>query len=133
MMGTAVQDLKTFTTASRQSITVALRRRAGTGNAKSKLSRRIAMLEEWLGVRLIQRPSRRFVFVVTEAGQTYYEHCKAMLVEAEAAQEAIDAMRAESRGIIRLACPVTLLHVNVGVMLADFMAHYPTHTTTPWG
>lgn len=128
-----MQDLKTFTTASRQSITVALRRRAGTGNAKSKLSRRNAMLEERLGVRLIQRPSRRFVFVVTEAGQTYYEHCKAMLVEAEAAQEAIDAMRAESRDIIRLACPVTLLHVNVGVMLADFMARYPTHTTTPWG
>ena len=57
------------------------------GIPKSKLSRRIALLEERLGVRLIQRSTRRFV--VTEIGQTYYEHCKAMLVEAEAAEEAI--------------------------------------------
>jgi len=49
---------------------------------KSKLSRRIALLEERLGVRLIQRSTRRFS--VTEVGQDYYRHCKAMLVEAEA-------------------------------------------------
>ena len=53
------------------------------GMPKSKLSRRIALLEERLGVRLIQRSTRRFS--VTEIGQTYYAHCKAMLVEAEAA------------------------------------------------
>ncbi len=51
---------------------------------KSKLSRRIAQLEERLGVRLIQRTTRQFN--VTEVGQTFYEHCKAMLVEAQAAQ-----------------------------------------------
>jgi DNA-binding transcriptional LysR family regulator len=96
------------------------------GVPKSKLSRRIAALEERLGVRLIQRSSRRFV--VTEAGQTYYEHCKAMLVEAEAAQEAIDAMQAEPRGVVHLTCPVALLHVNVGMMLADFMVRYPRIT-----
>ena len=55
------------------------------GIPKSKLSRRIALLEERLGVRLIQRTTRQFS--VTEIGQTYYEHCKAMLVEAEAAQD----------------------------------------------
>jgi DNA-binding transcriptional LysR family regulator len=96
------------------------------GVPTSKLSRRIATLEERLGVRLIQRSSRRFA--ITEVGQTYYEHCKAMLVEAEAAQEAIDAMQAEPRGVVRLTCPVALLHVNVGVMLADFMVRYPRIT-----
>ncbi|MGV2480064.1 UNVERIFIED_CONTAM: LysR family transcriptional regulator, partial [Salmonella enterica subsp. enterica serovar Weltevreden] len=40
------------------------------GQPKSKLSRRIALLEDRLGVRLIQRSSRRFS--VTEIGQTYY-------------------------------------------------------------
>ena len=90
---------------------------------KSKLSRRIAMLEERLGVRLIQRSTRRFV--VTEAGQTYYMHCKAMLVEAEAAQEAIDTLKSEPRGVIRMTCPLPLLHAYVGVMLAEFMARYP--------
>ena len=56
------------------------------GIPKSKLSRRIALLEERLNVRLIQRSTRRFA--VTEIGQIYYEHCKAMLVEAEAAAAA---------------------------------------------
>lgn len=90
---------------------------------KSKLSRRIAQLEERLGTRLIQRSTRRFV--VTEVGQRYYQHCRAMLVEAEAAQEAIDSLHAEPQGIIRLTCPVGLLHFHVNQMLADFMLRYP--------
>lgn len=93
------------------------------GVPKSRLSRRIAMLEERLGVRLIQRSTRHFS--VTEAGQTFYEHCKAMLVEAEAAQDAIAMTRAEPRGIVRMTCPVTLLQAHVGSMLAQFMAEYP--------
>ena len=96
------------------------------GMPKSKLSRRIALLEERLGVRLIQRSTRRFA--VTEAGQTYYMHCKAMLVEAEAAQEAIDTLKAEPSGVIRMTCPLPLVHAYVGVMLADFMVRYP-HVT----
>lgn len=75
------------------------------GIPKSKLSRRIALLEERLGVRLIQRTTRQFS--VTEIGQTYYEHCKAMLVEAEAAQDVIDVTRAEPRGVVRLS----LIHI----------------------
>jgi DNA-binding transcriptional LysR family regulator len=96
------------------------------GVPKSKLSRRIAMLEERLGVRLIQRSTRRFS--VTEIGQTYYTHCKAMLVEAEAAQDAIEVTRADPRGVVRITCPVALLQADVGVMLADFMADNPRVT-----
>lgn len=96
------------------------------GVPKSKLSRRIALLEERLGVRLIQRSTRRFA--VTQIGQSYYDHCKAMLVEAEAAQEIIDASRAEPRGVVRITCPVALLHVHVGSMLGDFMMRYPQIT-----
>lgn len=96
------------------------------GMPKSRLSRRIASLEEKLGVRLIQRTTRQFA--VTEIGRTYYQHCKAMLVEAEAAQDAIDETRAEPRGVIRVTCPIALLHAHVGLMLARFMAQYPQVT-----
>jgi DNA-binding transcriptional LysR family regulator len=96
------------------------------GMPKSKLSRRIAKLEERLGVRLIQRSTRHFA--VTDAGETYYMHCKAMLVEAEGAQEAIDALTAEPRGVIRMTSPIPLVNAYVGVMLADFMVRYP-HVT----
>ncbi len=96
------------------------------GEPKSKLSRRIALLEERLGVRLIQRSTRRFS--VTEIGQDYYRHCKAMLVEAEAAQEAIELSRSEPRGVVRVSAPVALLHARIGPMLADFMAAHPKVT-----
>lgn len=93
------------------------------GIPKSKLSRRIALLEERLGVRLIQRSTRRFS--VTEIGQIYFSHCKAMLVEAEAAQEAIERTRTEPCGIVRMTCPITLLDANIGTMVADYMIGNP--------
>lgn len=94
-----------------------------TGVPKSKLSRRIALLEERLGARLLHRSTRHFS--ITELGQTFYEHCRAMLVEAEAAHEAVEATRAEPAGTVRASCPITLLHVHVGTMLADFLASNP--------
>jgi DNA-binding transcriptional LysR family regulator len=93
------------------------------GIPKSKLSRRVSMLEERLGVRLIQRSTRHFS--VTEIGQTFHAHCKAMLVEAESALNAIEFTRSEPRGIVRLACPVTLLDTRVGEMIAAFMVQCP--------
>jgi len=96
------------------------------GIPKSKLSRRIAGLEERLETRLIYRSTR--AFQLTEVGQTYYQHCQAMLVEADAAQEAIDSLRSEPAGIIRLTCPITLLHAHVGCMVAEFMTRYPKIT-----
>ncbi len=90
---------------------------------KSKLSRRIALLEERLGVRLIQRSSHRFA--VTDIGQEYFRHCQAMLVEAEAAQELIDRTHAEPQGLVRISCPSALLYLNVADMLARFMVLCP--------
>ena len=77
------------------------------GLPKSKLSRRIAALEERLKTQLIQRTTRRFY--VTEIGQQYYEHCKAMIIEAQAAQDVIDKMRAVPQGVIRLSCAITFV------------------------
>lgn len=93
------------------------------GVPKSKLSRRLAVLEEKLGVRLIHRSTRRFS--VSEIGESYYRHCKAILVEAQAAQEAIDYARTEPQGVVRISCPVALLHATVATMLAEFMVLYP--------
>ncbi|KWF29721.1 LysR family transcriptional regulator [Burkholderia pseudomultivorans] len=90
---------------------------------KSKLSRRIALLEARLGMRLIQRSTRRFT--ITDVGQTYYAHCRAMLVEADAADEAIALMHEEPRGTVRVSCPTVLLDSLVGAMIAAFMAACP--------
>jgi DNA-binding transcriptional LysR family regulator len=93
------------------------------GIPRSRLSRRIGLLEQRLGVRLIQRSTRRFA--VTDIGREYYRHCIAMLVEAEAAQEAIDRARAEPQGTVRVSCPSSVLYFQVGEMVARFMAECP--------
>ena len=93
------------------------------GVQKSKLSRRIAALEARLGVRLIQRSSRRFA--VTEVGQEYYRHCAAMLVEAESAQAVVENIRSAPQGLIRMACPPGLLAYRFGDAIARFLAAHP--------
>jgi DNA-binding transcriptional LysR family regulator len=93
------------------------------GVPKSKLSRRVAALEGRLGVRLIQRSTRQFS--VTEVGRTFYAHCKAMLVEAGAAEAAVEQIRSTPSGIVRMTCPIALLHARLGTMLAGFMVECP--------
>ena len=70
------------------------------GMPKSKISRRIAQLEERLGIRLINRSTRRFS--VTDLGQEYYHHCRAMVVEAEAAEELVARRHSEPCGTVGL-------------------------------
>lgn len=93
------------------------------GLPKSRLSRRIQLLEERLGVRLIQRSTRRFA--VTDIGLEYYRHCAAMLVEAGAAQDVIERAQAEPQGLVRLSCPPGLVNFRVGDIVARFMAQHP--------
>jgi len=93
------------------------------GMPRSRLSRRIGLLEDRLGVRLIHRSTRRFA--VTEIGREYYRHCAAMMVEADAAQEAIDRMRSEPQGIVRMSCPASLIYFQIGEMISRFMVQYP--------
>jgi DNA-binding transcriptional LysR family regulator len=93
------------------------------GMPRSRLSRRIGLLEDRLGIKLIHRSTRRFT--VTEIGREYYRHCVAMMVEAEAAQETIDRMRIEPQGVVRVSCPSSLIYFEIGDMIARFMEQYP--------
>lgn len=93
------------------------------GIAKSKLSRRVGELENQLNVRLLHRSTRHLT--LTDIGQRYYQHCKAMLVEAEAAQQFIEETKQVPCGTIRISCPTGLLSFHVSAMLADFMVLYP--------
>ena len=93
------------------------------GIPKSRLSRRIAQLEDRIGVRLLQRSTRRFA--VTDAGQNFYRHCQAMLVEAQAAEEAVAQLTAEPRGLIRVSCPVSITQNVMTAILPEFLEKYP--------
>ena len=81
---------------------------------KSKLSRRIAGLEQRLGLRLIERSSRRFR--VTDTGQAFYERCRAILAEAEQAEALVMQAQAEPYGRIRFSCPTGMIEPIAGLV-----------------
>ena len=93
------------------------------GIPKSRLSRRIAQLESDLGVRLLQRSTRKFA--VTDIGQSVYRHAQSMLSEAQAAREAVDRVSAEPRGVIKVSCPAALSQESLGQLLPEFLRRYP--------
>ena len=90
------------------------------GLPKSRLSRRVAELEERLGVRLLQRTTRKLS--LTEAGEIYLRHCSAMRDEALAGDEAVAHMQMEPRGTLRISCPVTLAQSTLGYLIPRFLA-----------
>lgn len=93
------------------------------GLPKSRLSRRVARLEAQLGVRLLQRTTRKLS--LTTAGELYYRHCAAMCDEARAAAAAVANVQTEPRGIVRVVCPVTLAQTALGPILSDYLSQYP--------
>jgi DNA-binding transcriptional LysR family regulator len=92
------------------------------GLPKSRVSRRVALLEERLGVRLLDRTTRGLG--LTQVGQQVFEHARAAVIEAEAAEEVALRMQAEPRGLVRLSCPLGLQGAIAGP-LPDFLAAHP--------
>jgi DNA-binding transcriptional LysR family regulator len=93
------------------------------GLQTSLLSRRIAGLERELGVRLLNRSTRKVA--PTEVGRGFHRHCQALVNEAESAWESVEQTRREPRGLVRLSCPIQMLRSPVNDILARYMAQCP--------
>ncbi|SDT14085.1 transcriptional regulator, LysR family [Pseudomonas asplenii] len=93
------------------------------GIPKSRLSRRIAELEERLGARLLQRTTRQLK--LTAVGERYLRHCQAMLLEAEMADEAVASMSSEPRGRLRVSSPIGLAQELMPWAISSFLAAHP--------
>lgn len=90
---------------------------------KSTLSKRVAELEKTLGVRLINRTSRRFT--VTEIGEDFYRHASAMLIEAEAAEAIVKGRLAEPSGTVRITASVPTAQMMLAGLLPPLAKTYP--------
>jgi DNA-binding transcriptional LysR family regulator len=90
---------------------------------KSTLSHRIQQLETDLGVRLLNRTSRKFG--MTDAGEDFYRHAVAMLREAELAENAIRHRLSEPSGTIRCTGGVATMQFAMPDIISDFLAQYP--------
>ena len=90
---------------------------------KSTLSHRIQQLESNLGVRLLNRTSRRFA--ITDAGEEFYRHAVVMLGEAELAETAIRHRLHEPTGTVRCTAAVATMQFAMRDMMPDFLVRYP--------
>jgi DNA-binding transcriptional LysR family regulator len=93
------------------------------GIPKSRLSRRIALLEERLGVRLLQRTTRRLR--LTSAGERYLHYCLEMASSARAADDAMQQLKSEPSGRVTVSCPIAIAQQMLAPLLPEFMATWP--------
>jgi DNA-binding transcriptional LysR family regulator len=123
-MGTTAPDLNELrvfvAVADGRSFTEAARR---LGSPKSTVSRALRKLEDRLGVRLVERTTRRVS--LTEVGELYLGHCRRVVAEAEEADLAVGALLAEPRGRLRVAVPIPFARFMLGPILAEFLERYP--------
>lgn len=98
----------------------------GLGMQKSTVSRRIALLEERLGVRLLNRTTRKLR--LTEVGQAYYERCRQIMLDFAEAEQAVMQLQQEPSGLLRISAPIEFGQLFLGRVLGDFMRLYPQIT-----
>ncbi|MCD2516443.1 LysR family transcriptional regulator [Massilia sp. G4R7] len=90
---------------------------------KSTVSRRIALLEQRLGERLLQRTTRKLV--VTEFGASLLEHARAVLEQVEAAGALAQHRQGEPSGKLRISVPADFANIGMHEVVARFIARYP--------
>src|ERR1700757_3997159 len=90
---------------------------------KSTLSHRVQRLETELGVRLLNRTSRRFA--MTDAGEEFYRHAVVMLGDAELAESAIRHRLSEPTGTVRCTAAGATMQFAMRDIVAAFLVRYP--------
>ena len=93
------------------------------GLPKSTVSRKLAQLEERLGVRLVQRTTRKLA--LTEIGEAYYERCSRIVADIAAAEQLVTDMQSTPRGRLRVTASVDFATRFLGEIVAEFLAQHP--------
>jgi DNA-binding transcriptional LysR family regulator len=108
---------------------VRVARRAGFAAAARELrvspaavTKQIAALEARIGVRLLERTTRRVA--LTEAGRVYLERCQECLQVFDDAEASVSELSREPRGLLRVSAPVDL-HAHLPSVVAAFARKYP--------
>lgn len=93
------------------------------GVSSSHVSRQIARLEECLQARLLYRSTRKVS--LTEAGQTFLQHCRNLIDARDEAWRAVSDLSAEPKGLLRMTCAVAYGERFVVPLVNEFMSLHP--------
>ena len=108
----AVVEAKSFSEAARR-----------IGIAKSAISKHISMLENHLGVRLLNRTTRQLS--LTEAGETYYRSCTRLVKEASEAAQEVRQLQSQPMGTLKLSCTIAFGTNHLIPLISQFHEQHP--------
>lgn len=108
----AVAELQGFSAAAKE-----------LGISKSAVSKRITLLEEQLGVRLIHRTTRKLS--LTEAGERYYEFARQAAGAARNAEDAVAELQGTPTGLLKILAPMSFGLLHIAPLIPEFLARYP--------
>ncbi len=92
------------------------------GLSTAQVSRQVSALEKRLNIKLLYRTTRRVS--LTEEGQVFYQHCRAVLDGLDAAEQAVSNLQSKPQGRIKLTAPVTYGEQQLLPLVNDFMMRY---------
>ena len=93
------------------------------GVSTAVVSRKLGALEARLGVRLLNRTTRRIA--LTDEGARYHEACVRILAEIEEADAEAAARRVEPQGVLKVALPASFGHKHIAPLIPKFAERYP--------
>ena len=93
------------------------------GMSKAAVSRYVSELESRLGVRLLQRTTRRLS--LTGEGEVFYVRCRELLAGVEEAEAEITSRNDVARGTLRVNAPVSFGISHLAPLWGKFHARYP--------
>jgi DNA-binding transcriptional LysR family regulator len=93
------------------------------GISSQMAGKHVSTLEERVGARLLNRTTRRQS--LTEIGQIFYERCKALLADADAAESVAQELSASPRGRLRITAPVTFGACCLAPMITRYLKAHP--------
>lgn len=89
----------------------------------STVSRSLTRLEKHLGISLVRRSSRGLV--LTDAGKEYLHTCRRALRMLKDGGDLMENQRSQPRGLLKIACPVTMARDLLAPLLKEFLRRFP--------
>lgn len=94
--------------------------------SKATMSRQITDLEQRLGVRLLNRTTRKLS--LTDDGQNFFAQCKQILTAIDQAEDQLASNSTEASGLLRISAPVTFGLTHLAPLWARFLEQHPKVT-----
>lgn len=116
-----LNDVRTFAAAAESGTLSAAAKDLGV--PASTVSRSLSRLEKNLSVSLVRRSSRGLT--LTDSGREYLQTCRRALRVLRDGGEVLESQRAHPRGLLKIACPITMARDVLAPLMKEFVTRYP--------